>query len=128
MLEQLIFYFTKDGNISKNKLINLLYLADLYAVKWTDKQLTDLVWYYSEHGFSTEIIDQIICSENKKDGFNFSTNLELILENITKEYVEEKDLLDYVYSTEPMIVARQKHIPNQQTILNLKLEQKLLID
>jgi len=44
MLEQLIKYFVykTKGYITKTQLVKFIYLADLYAVKWTGKQLTDL--------------------------------------------------------------------------------------
>ncbi len=52
MLDKLIKYFAyaTKGHITKIQLIRFLYLADLYAVKWTGKQLTQLNWYYYHLG------------------------------------------------------------------------------
>lgn len=52
MLEQLILYFVckTKGRITKTQLVKFLYLADLYSVKWTEHQLTELDWYYYNHG------------------------------------------------------------------------------
>ncbi|WP_197671685.1 hypothetical protein [Geminocystis sp. NIES-3708] len=52
MLEKLIVFFVCKikGNITKTQLLKFLYLADLGAVKWQDKQLTDVDWRYYLNG------------------------------------------------------------------------------
>ncbi len=59
MLEQLILYFVckTKGYITKTQLVKFLYLADLYSVKWTKKQLTDLDWCYYLRGPWNQEID-----------------------------------------------------------------------
>jgi uncharacterized phage-associated protein len=107
MLEQLILYFVckTKGYITKTQLVKFLYLADLYSVKWTGKQLTDLDWCYYLRGPWHQDID--LALENMEDltiqqdgdaslieakdellysmDFDFSESLMLMLENIRKE-------------------------------------------
>lgn len=132
MLEQLIKYFVYEtrGFITKTQLIKFLYLADLYSVKWTGKQLTKLDWYYYLHGPWHEDIDATLDKMNGKEIFQetqgdtvlvklgpkagnveelkLPSSLKLILENIRREWAGAgsdriKQLLDYVYNTAPML-------------------------
>mgnify|MGYP002777007511 CR=1 FL=1 len=155
MLEKLILYFVckTKGRITKTQLVKFLYLADLYSVKWTGKQLTDLNWCYYNHGPWNRDIDATLDSMRtlsfQKDGnavlitvndeslfsidFDFSEGLKLILENIRREWSgsgSEKfdELLDYVYSTAPMVEAKSKHRPEEQVQLNLQLEREKLLE
>lgn len=158
MLEKLILYFVvkTKGHITKTQLIKFLYLADLYAVKWTEKQLTDLDWRYYYYGpwhqdientlkdleQSNKIItksegEAILIKPNNMDKaidyFNFSLSLELMLDNIRREWAgssQDKlnDLLYYVYSTEPMKYAQENHKPEEKASLNLELEHKKLLE
>ena len=60
MLEKLIIYFVykTKGHIIKTQLVKFLYLADLGAVKWQDKQLTDIDWrYYLQDQFYLQRTD-----------------------------------------------------------------------
>ncbi|MDY6901495.1 MAG: DUF4065 domain-containing protein, partial [Cyanobacteriota bacterium] len=69
MLDKLIKYFVyaTKGHISKIQLIRFLYLADLYSVKWTGKQLTELDWYYYYLGPWHEKIDIVLDNMNGKE-------------------------------------------------------------
>jgi hypothetical protein len=60
MLETLILYFVyqTNGFLTKIQLVKFLYLADLYSVKWTGKQLTDLDWYWERVTFAISINTQ----------------------------------------------------------------------
>lgn len=46
----LFFVLRTKGHITKTQLVKFLYLADLYAVKWLGKQITDLKWVYYYFG------------------------------------------------------------------------------
>ncbi len=52
MLRKLINFFVNEtkGQITKIQLVKFIYLMDLYMVKWTGKQLTNLDWRYYLHG------------------------------------------------------------------------------
>lgn len=156
MLEDLILYFVykTKGFITKTQLVKFLYLADLYSVKWTEKQLTDLNWYYYKHGpWDQEINSALARLEGqvvqKKEGnvvliqmvnelsegydFKFSESLQLMLENIRREWAgvtSEKidELLKYVYTTAPMVEAQSKYNREDEGLLNLQLEREKLIE
>ena len=154
MLEKLILYFVirTKGHITKTQLVKFLYLADLYSVKWTGQQLTDLEWCYYNHGPWNEEIDAalrlmepIILEDQglvtlvklRKDGsmvkdIHLSDGLELMLENIRKEWAgagNEKfeELMKYVYSTAPMVEAKRQSSPQDKAPLNLQLERDKLL-
>ncbi len=52
MLRRLIefFVYKTRGEITRIQLVKLIYLADLYAAKWTGQQLTHLSWYLYHFG------------------------------------------------------------------------------
>jgi Protein of unknown function (DUF4065) len=154
MLENLILYFVykTKGFITKTQLVKFLYLADLYSVKWTGNQLTELDWYYYNYGPWNEEIDSALQRLEEKisqkqngdfimidlngelpeiDDFNFSEGLRLMLDNIRKEWAggKVKDLLAHVYETAPMLAVKQNnHIPEDKAPLNLQLERIKLIE
>ncbi|MBW4539734.1 MAG: SocA family protein [Myxacorys chilensis ATA2-1-KO14] len=156
MLESLILYFVykTKGFITKTQLVKFLYLADLYSVKWTGNQLTQLNWYYYNYGPWDEEIDDALSGLEDKvtqrqegnsiliqvagelpeaDDLDLSEGLRLMLENIRKEWAgltSEKinELLDHVYSTAPMAEAKSKHKPEDRAQLNLQLERKKLLE
>ncbi|WP_066122154.1 hypothetical protein [Geminocystis sp. NIES-3709] len=156
MLEKLIVFFVckTKGHIIKTQLVKFLYLADLGAVKWQDKQLTDLDWRYYLNGPWSENIDLAleklykarILQEVTKDSakliqpaenclnpktFGFSKGLELRLSNIVYEWAGANkldELLEYVYQTEPMISAQQNHDKEEKALLNLRLESQKLVE
>ncbi|MCY7331870.1 MAG: SocA family protein [Pseudanabaena sp. CAN_BIN31] len=155
MLEKLILYFVckSKGFITKTQLTKFLYLADLYAVKWTGNPLTDLDWRYYLYGPWNEETDQVlkelydrgILGEYKKDQSTFikpmencpnledlglSQGLELMLRNIRKEWIgagKLDQLLEYVYQTEPMLEAQKNHQREEKASLNLQLEREKLV-
>lgn len=156
MLDKLIKYFTyaTKGHITKIQLIRFLYLADLYAVKWTGKQLTRLNWYYYHLGPWNEDINTALDKMNGNEisietEFNVTyiklgvtagniydlqlpVSLKLMLDNIRREWAgsgQDKmtQLSDYVYSTVPMVEVKEKHKPEEKVKLNLQLERKKLI-
>jgi hypothetical protein len=156
MLDILIKYFVyaTKGHITKIQLIRFLYLADIYAVKWTGKQLTELNWYYYYFGPWHEDIEVALDKMNGKeisietegnttliklgkesrniDDLQISVSLKLILDNIRREWAGSgqdkiKQLLDYVYSTAPMLAVREKHQPEEKARLNLQVEREKLI-
>ena len=156
MLDLLIKYFVYQtkGHITKTQLVKFLYLADLYSVKWTGKQLTELDWYYYLHGPWHEDIDAAL---EKMDGkeilqepqgdavliklgpnagnvedLKLPVSLNLILENIRREWAGAgqdriQQLLDYVYSTAPMLEVKEVHKPEEKVRLNLQKERQRLI-
>lgn len=154
MLEKLIIYFVRKtkGNITKIQLVKFLYLSDLYSVKWTTEQLTNLDWRYYKYGPWSYDIDTCIKSleskgflQIKKSGdattftvlpncpdissLEFSDGLELTLRNIKAEWAgmnREKigSLLKHVYQTEPMVKAQELYKPEQEAPLDLSLEHK----
>jgi uncharacterized phage-associated protein len=155
MLAKLIKYFVyaTKGYITKIQLIKFLYLADLYAVKWTGKQLTELNWYYYYFGPWHEDIDAALDKMNGKeisietegnttliklgaeaeniDDLQVPTSLNLVLDNIRREWAgsgqdKMKQLLDYVYSTAPMLAVKDKHHPEEKVRLNLQTEREKL--
>lgn len=156
MLEKLIKYFAyaTKGHITKIQLIRFLYLADLYAVKWTEKQLTNLDWYYYHLGPWQEDIDAALDKMNGKeisieiefnttfikpgvkagniDDLQLPVSLRLILDNIRREWSgsgQDKmiQLSGYVYSTAPMLEVKDKHKPEEKVKLNLQLEREKLV-
>ena len=156
MLETLILYFVYQtkGNITKIQLVKFLYLADLYSVKWTGKQLTDLEWYFYTFGPWHEDIDAALVHLNgqvvqKEEGkailiqtgtepldphsLGISQGLYLMLDNIRREWAgssTEKidELLNYVYATAPMLAVKDKHEKSEKVPLNLALERELLLE
>jgi hypothetical protein len=154
MLEQLILYFVckTKGHITKTQLVKFLYLADLYSVKWTGKQLTDLDWCYYLRGPWNKDIDAALDNLEElsfqpngdatlitaKDeslystDFAFSEGLKLMLDNIRKEWAgagaeKFQELMGYVYETAPMVEAKSKHTPEEKVPLNLQLEREKLL-
>ncbi|MBW4667454.1 MAG: SocA family protein [Cyanomargarita calcarea GSE-NOS-MK-12-04C] len=156
MLDKLIKYFVyaTKGYITKIQLIKFLYLADLYAVKWTGKQLTELNWYYYYFGPWHEDIDAALDKMNGKeisietegsttliklgaeaeniDDLQLPISLKLVLDNIRREWAgagqdKMKQLLDYVYTTAPMLEVKDKHQPEEKVRLNLQAEREKLI-
>ena len=124
MLEKLIQYFVYEtkGHITKTQLVKFLYLADLYSVKWRGEPLTQLDWYYYNHGPWHEDIDAALNQMNgkeiikKSDGqkiriqlgdeagqtedLELPQSLMLILDNIRREWAgphKLDKLLEYVY-------------------------------
>lgn len=154
MLEKLILYFVirTKGHITKTQLVKFLYLADLYSVKWTGQQLTDLEWCYYKHGPWNEEIDAALrlmesiileCQGDatlvklREDGstvkdIHLSDGLELMLENIRKEWAgagngKFDELIKYVYSTAPMVEAKRQSSSQDKAPLNLQLERDKLL-
>ncbi|WP_414624580.1 type II toxin-antitoxin system antitoxin SocA domain-containing protein [Calothrix sp. CCY 0018] len=156
MLDKLIKYFAyaTKGHITKIQLIRFLYLADLYSVKWTGKQLTELNWYYyhlspwhqdintaldkmngKEISIETEYNTVLIkLGEKAKtiDDLQLPLSLKLILDNIRREWAgtgqdKIKELLDYVYTTAPMVEVKDKYKPEEKVKLNLQLEREKLV-
>jgi hypothetical protein len=156
MLDILIKYFVyaTKGYITKIQIIKFLYLADLYAVKWTGKQLTELNWYYYYFGPWHEDIDAAFDKMNGKeisietegsttliklgteaeniDDLQLPVSLKLMLDNIRREWAgsgqdKMKQLLDYVYTTAPMLAVKEKHKPEEKVRLNLQAEREKLI-
>lgn len=155
MLDQLIKYFVYEtkGNITKTQLVKFIYLADLYAVKWTGQQLTDLDWCYYHYGPWNEEIDKALTQMDGVEVFqesvgnatlikpislekigkdlDFSVGLRLMLNNIKREWAGSKKLqplLDYVYSTAPMAeVKKDNHDPEAKIRLDLNKEREKLL-
>jgi uncharacterized phage-associated protein len=145
------FVYETKGHITKTQLIKFLYLADLYSVKWTGKPLTDLDWYYYHYGPWHEDIDAALeqmdgkeilqeCQGNttlvklgaepgNTDDLKLPTGLTLMLDNIRREWAgadKLKQLLDYVYSTAPMLEVKDTHQPEEKVKLNLTTEAERL--
>ncbi|MEB3164964.1 MAG: type II toxin-antitoxin system antitoxin SocA domain-containing protein [Prochlorothrix sp.] len=155
MLEQLILYFVckTKGHITKTQLVKFLYLADLYSVKWTGQQLTDLDWLYYLHGPWNQEIDAAleqmdVLSVRQEQStflvgakheslyetteFSFSEGLSLMLDNIRREWSGAgrenfNALLSFVYETAPMLEARTQHQREEKVHLDLQLERKKLL-
>jgi uncharacterized phage-associated protein len=154
MLDKLIKYFVyaTKGYITKTQLIKFLYLADLYSVKWTGKQLTDLDWRYYQFGPWNEGIDVALNQMNGKeiiqesqynaiyirpvnqaaqaDDLDIPLSVKFVLDNIRREWAGSdklNQLLDYVYSTAPMVEAKNTHRPEEKVKLNLQAEREKLV-
>ncbi|NET57491.1 MAG: SocA family protein [Symploca sp. SIO2E6] len=156
MLKQLIKYFVYQtkGHITKTQLIKFLYLADLYAVKWTEKQLTELDWYYYHYGPWHEDIDtalkqmdgQEIAQElqenttfiklgvaaNTTEDIGIPLGLELMLDNIRREWAgtgsaKLQQLGEYVHNTAPMLKVKENNQPEAKVKLNLIAEREKLV-
>lgn len=154
MLEKLIKYFVyaTKGNITETQLIKFLYLADLYAVKWTGNQLTELDWYYYNFCLWHEDIDTVLSRMNGKevaieregnetliklgvqasnvDNLQLPMSIKLVLDNIRKEwagYEKLPQLLNNVYNTAPMLEVREKCQSGEKVRLNLLAEREKLM-
>jgi uncharacterized phage-associated protein len=156
MLDKLIKYFVyaTKGYITKTQLIKFLYLADLYSVKWTGKQLTELDWRYYYFGPWNQDIDTALKQMNGKEiiqesqgdtvfiklgadatkveDLQLPLSLRLILDNIRSEWAgagqeKLKALLEYVYNTAPMSEVKDTHKPEEKVKLNLLAEREKLI-
>ncbi|WP_293127796.1 type II toxin-antitoxin system antitoxin SocA domain-containing protein [Microcoleus sp. bin38.metabat.b11b12b14.051] len=156
MLETLIKYFVyaTKGHITKTQLIKFLYLADLYAVKWTSKQLTELNWRYYHYSPWNEDIIVALNQMNGKtivqesvgetifirlgtqagnvDDLELPVALKLMLENIRREWAGSghdkiQQLLKYVYRTAPMIEVKDSNQLEEVVRLNLETERQKLI-
>lgn len=154
MLDKLIKYFvyTTKGYITKTQLIKFLYLADLYSVKWTEKQLTDLDWCYYQFGPWNEGIDIALNQMNGKeiiqelqenaiyikpideaaqaDDLQIPLSLRFVLDNIRREWAgadKLNQLLEYVYNTAPMLEVKNTHEPEAKVKLNLQAEREKLV-
>ena len=140
------------GLIAKIQLVEFIFLADLYTVKWTGKPLTQLQWYRHHFGPWHEDIQTALNDMNGHDvsferearGENTATlvrvgphaptldsldlpnRLGFMLDNIHREWAGAgqdvlKNLLDYVYDTEPMKAVIDRS-PADRAPLNLDLE------
>ncbi|MEA5514069.1 type II toxin-antitoxin system antitoxin SocA domain-containing protein [Nodularia sp. UHCC 0506] len=154
MLDKLIKYFVyaTKGYITKTQLIKFLYLADLYSIKWTGKQLTDLDWRYYQFGPWNEGIDTALNQMNGKeiiqesqynatyikpvnqaaqvDDLQIPLSIKFVLDNIRREWAgadKLDQLLDYVYDTAPMLEAKNTHKPEEKVKLNLQAEREKLV-
>ncbi|MEG4323487.1 MULTISPECIES: type II toxin-antitoxin system antitoxin SocA domain-containing protein [unclassified Microcoleus] len=156
MLETLIKYFVyaTKGHITKTQLIKFLYLADLYSVKWTSKQLTELNWRYYHYSPWNEDIIVALNQMNGKtivqesvgetifirlgtqagnvDDLELPVGLKLMLENIRREWAGSghdkiQQLLKYIYSTAPMIEVKDSNQLEEVVRLNLDTERQKLI-
>lgn len=156
MLDKLIKYFVyaTKGYITKTQLIKFLYLADLYSVKWTGQQLTELDWCYYNFGPWNQDIDTALKQMNGKEiiqesqgdtvfiklgadatkveDLQLPLSLRLVLDNIRREWAgagqeKLKALLEYVYSTAPMLAVKDTHKPEEKIKLNLLVEREKLI-
>jgi len=156
MLKQLIKYFVYQtkGHITKTQLIKFLYLADLYAVKWTEKQLTELDWYYYHSSLWLEDIDTALSQmDGKEIAQEFENNttfirlgvaadttedieipvgLQFMLDNIRREWAgtglaKLQQLGEYVYNTAPMLEVKGNYQPEAKVKLNLIAERNKLV-
>ena len=154
MLDKLIKYFVyaTKGYITKTQLIKFLYLADLYSIKWTGKQLTDLDWCYYQFGPWNEDIDTALNQMNGKeiiqesqynatyikpvnqaaqaDDLDIPLSIKFVLDNIRREWAGSdklNQLLEYVYNTAPMLEAKNNHRPEEKVKLNLQAEREKLV-
>ena len=143
------------GWINKVQLVKFLYLADLYAVKWQGKQITDLEWLYYKFGpyqediqreldtlSSQEIIKQtpqgqyilIQPAQNIPtiESLDLPVSMGFVLDNIKKEWAGSgkifEELLEYVYSTAPMREVRGNgYQAEEKRPLNLFKEHEKLL-
>jgi len=156
MLKQLIKYFVYQtkGHITKTQLIKFLYLADLYVVKWTEKQLTELDWYYYHHRLWLEDIDTTLSQmDGKEIAQEFENNttfirlgvaadttedieiplgLQFMLDNIRREWAgtglaKLQQLGEYVYNTAPILEVKGNYQPEAKVKLNLIVERDKLV-
>lgn len=112
------FLFSSGRHLTREQLTNFLYLADLYAVKWTAKQLTHLDWYcyWSKDGYyqlySEELsatLDSLL-KENVKQDYRvcysqIPISIRFVLDSILQEWGSRKkfnQLMIYINSTAPL--------------------------
>jgi hypothetical protein len=158
MTTKLILFFVlrTKGHITKTQLVKFLYLADLYAIKWLGKQITDLEWVYYKYGPWEEDIQATLekmdgreinqCGEPNgtvlirlgsnipsESELELPVSMKLMLDNIRKEWAGSgkeniDNLLEYVYDTAPMKDVRSRgYRPEEQRPLNLFKERENLL-
>lgn len=157
MTAKLILFFVirTKGHITKTQLVKFLYLADFYSTKWSGKQITNLNWYFYNHGpWEQDIqncLDEMDGKQVKqtlgyegailiKPGSEIPDESELelpesmkfVLDNIRREWAGSgrenfQRLMDYVYETAPMKdVLQRGFIADDKEPLNLNLATKQL--
>lgn len=152
MTTKLILFFVirTKGHITKTQLVKFLYLADLYSMKWLGKQITNLNWYFYNHGPWEQDIQNCLDEMNGKQirqtpgskgtvlikpgskipnesDLCLPESMTLMLENIRKEWAGSgsdnfNKLMDYVYDTAPMKdVLERGFISQDKEPLNLNI-------
>lgn len=158
MTTKLILFFVlrTKGNIIKTQLIKFLYLADLYAIKWLGKQITDLEWVYYHHGpwesdiqaelermnggeiaqyklASGAVLIQLGPNAPSIVDLELPESMKFMLDNIRREWAGSgsenlNSLLQYVYNTAPMKdVLSRGCLPEEQQPLDLFKEKEKLL-
>jgi hypothetical protein len=144
ILKYLFIKYPNPSELSKARVVKMVYLADWKSAILNDKQLTDIKWIYNHYG---PYVDNVITLLKQDDDFEIKSDLnyynqprEIIklknkvnvkLEKSTKkilDFVIEKtsplfwdDFIKLVYSTYPII--KEKKL-NQLDLLKLAKEYK----
>ena len=154
MLEDLIKFFSVEcrGHITKTQLLKMLYLADLYSVKWAGHQLTQMDWRLYHNGPWSldyeEALDSLeqrgFLYKHEERGVTlirpyedsespiFEPLLYFSLENIRQRWAGAghenfKRLLEFVYDTEPMKAHDlSDYNRSKKRVLDLTLEHQAL--
>lgn len=149
-LERLILFFSKEskGHITKTQLLKMIYLADLYSMKWTGEALTDMDWRLYRNGPWSIDYDEaldalqesgyVVFVESGKATLiqttsgtrapTFDPMIYFMLENIRQRWAGSgpqlfQDLMEHVYATEPMREhPHDDETKEKQLALNLELE------
>lgn len=110
MTHLLVDFFGAHPATSAKRLHLLLYLADLYSVKWTKKPLTHLRWTALGGLPHSQELEEFLGEPRPaaKDAGQLSTSLRLMLENIRTPWGDcpLEDLESYIQTTAPFSVCK----------------------
>ncbi|MFS9186605.1 Panacea domain-containing protein [Streptococcus infantis] len=138
VLRYIIKKYSNNYELTKTRITKLVYLVDWESALMTDKQLTDIKWYFDHYGpyvsdvFDTAdedseltIVEKVSNFGTKKyiveakfDKDNLIIDLDENEKSIIDRVIEEtknmnwNDFIDYVYSTYPIEISEKYGILN----------------
>lgn len=124
-------HYPCTGELSKARVVKMVYLADWRSCIVNGRQITDIHWYFNHYGpYVSEIIDiirqdndflihsstnvfgdskEVVILQNKQCEVNVSPDVSDILEFVIKKtsLLSWNDFIDLVYSTYPVVTQQR---------------------